>query len=117
MRTLARGLYAFACGHYSEAVELLAQLRHSMVALGGSHAQRDLLTQTLICAAQRAGQPRLALALLHERLAAKPLPRPAPAKALPKPAAAAHTPAPAAPRAAAKSTPVSAGASDDWESF
>ena len=69
---LARGLYAFACGHYSEAVELLAQLRHSMVALGGSHAQRDLLTQTLICAAQRAGQPRLALALLHERLAAKP---------------------------------------------
>lgn len=69
---LARGLHAFARGHYSEAVELLAQLRHSMVALGGSHAQRDLLAQTLICAAQRAGQPRLAMALLHERLAAKP---------------------------------------------
>ena len=49
--------------------------------------------------------------------AAKPLARPASPKALPKPAAAAHTPAPAAPKAAAKSTPVSAGASDDWESF
>jgi methyl-accepting chemotaxis protein len=52
-------------------------------------------------------------------MAAKPLPRPAPAKALPKPAAAARAPAPvgAAPKASPKAVPVSAGASDDWESF
>jgi methyl-accepting chemotaxis protein len=54
---------------------------------------------------------------------ARPLARPASAKALPRPAAAAHMPAPvngahkAAPKAAPKSTPVGAGASDDWESF
>ena len=38
---------------------------------GGSHAQRDLVDQTLMDAAIRAGQPRLARRLLNEPLLAK----------------------------------------------
>jgi hypothetical protein len=43
--------------------------------IGGSHAQRDLVTQTLIAAAERAGETNLARALLAERLAIRPTAR------------------------------------------
>jgi Flp pilus assembly protein TadD len=39
---------------------------------GGSHAQRDVLSLTLIEAALRSGQGRLARALMAERTALKP---------------------------------------------
>ena len=38
---------------------------------GGSHAQRDLIDQTLLCAAARAGDRAVGHALLNERLLAK----------------------------------------------
>ena len=64
---LARALYAFGRGDYSTAVSLLRPLRSIANRFGGSHAQRDLIDQTLIAAADRAGQSLLADALRRER--------------------------------------------------
>jgi hypothetical protein len=47
-------------------------IRYVAARAGGSHAQRDLLAMTCIEAAHRAGEHRLARALLNERLALKP---------------------------------------------
>jgi hypothetical protein len=69
---VARALLAFCRGDPAEAVRVLVQVKGIAARSGGSHAQRDLLAQTLIVAAQRAGERRMALALLHERLALKP---------------------------------------------
>jgi hypothetical protein len=54
------------------AVELLLAVRPVAARAGGSHAQRDLLSQTLIVAAERSGNRSMARALLNERLALKP---------------------------------------------
>jgi tetratricopeptide (TPR) repeat protein len=69
---LARALHAYAHGKYAAAVDLLAPIKAIAARGGGSHAQRDLLAQTLISAAERAGQVSMARALLHERLMLKP---------------------------------------------
>lgn len=69
---MARGLAAYGAGKYAEAVDCLAPVRYRWLAIGGSHAQRDIFQQVLIDAAQRAGQNKLARALLAERTAAKP---------------------------------------------
>jgi len=54
------------------AVDLLIDIRPEAHAVGGSHAQRDVIDLTLIAAATRAGQPALARALVTERIARKP---------------------------------------------
>jgi hypothetical protein len=64
-----RAIHAFGAGRYDDAVELLRPLRSRAHRFGGSHAQRDLIDQTLIAAADRAGQSMLADALRHERAA------------------------------------------------
>jgi hypothetical protein len=69
---LARALHAYAHGKYGATVDLLTPIRAISARSGGSHAQRDLVAQTLISAAERAGQGSLAHALLHERLMLKP---------------------------------------------
>jgi hypothetical protein len=69
---LARALHAYAHGKYAAVVDLLAPIRAIAARGGGSHAQRDLLAQTLISAAERSGQVSMARALLHERLMLKP---------------------------------------------
>ncbi|HVO68589.1 MAG TPA: tetratricopeptide repeat protein [Aggregatilineaceae bacterium] len=69
---VARALQAYAHGNYGAAVDLLAPIRAIAARSGGSHAQRDVLAQTLISAAEHAGQGALARALLHERLMLKP---------------------------------------------
>lgn len=69
---LLRGLLAYGEGRFDEATETLSVLRGRWFGLGGSHAQRDLLEQTLLDAAIRGGQRRLARHLLNERLLAKP---------------------------------------------
>lgn len=69
---LGRGLQAFARGRYAEAIAQIEPVRDSAHRFGGSHAQRDLLTLTLIEAAIRAGQPNLARHYLAERLVHKP---------------------------------------------
>ena len=52
------------------AARLLRPVRSRAHRFGGSHAQRDVLDLTLIVAASRAGQNRLAAALLAERAGA-----------------------------------------------
>lgn len=74
-RRIIDGVLAFAEGDYARTVERLLPIRYKIVRIGGSHAQRDLLTQTLIVAADRAGQRTLARALLTERLAVRPTAR------------------------------------------
>lgn len=66
-----RAILAIAEGKPAEAVELLRDVRNRAHRFGGSHAQRDLIDQTLIAAASRAGLDRLARALCDERLAAR----------------------------------------------
>lgn len=53
-------------------LEWLLPIWYKIIRIGVCHAQRDLLTQTLIVAAQRAGQQNLVRALLTERLAVRP---------------------------------------------
>jgi tetratricopeptide (TPR) repeat protein len=68
----ARAIAAFGRGDYATAVELLEPLRLVAHRFGGSHAQRDVLGLTLVEAALRGGQTRLARALAAERMNVKP---------------------------------------------
>jgi hypothetical protein len=65
-----QAVIAFGNGDFARTVELLRPIRNIAHRFGGSHAQRDLLDQTLIAAAQRGGQTVLAQALQAEREAA-----------------------------------------------
>ncbi|HEY8244204.1 MAG TPA: tetratricopeptide repeat protein [Casimicrobiaceae bacterium] len=69
---LVKGVAAYARGRYDEAVDAIAPVRDVAHRFGGSHAQRDVLTLTLVDAARRAGRTALAKHVLAERLAAKP---------------------------------------------
>jgi hypothetical protein len=69
---LMRGLIALARGDADGATHLLYPVRAIATRFGGSHAQRDLIDQTLLAAAARAGRRNLGQALLNERLMAKP---------------------------------------------
>jgi hypothetical protein len=69
---VVEGLAAFHRGAYAEALELLLPVRVDLWQIGGSHAQRDVVNWTLTEAALRAGKRDIALALAHERLAARP---------------------------------------------
>ena len=69
---LCRGLAAYRAGDHGAAVEHLLPIRYEVVAVGGSHAQRDVFQQTLIWAALADGRDRLARALLAERVAQRP---------------------------------------------
>jgi hypothetical protein len=70
---LARGLVALARGEADEAADLLYAARAQAQRLGGSHAQRDLVDQTLIAACARGSRKALGRALLNERMLAKSL--------------------------------------------
>jgi hypothetical protein len=63
---------AFATGNPVLAADLLAEVRHEASAVGGSHAQRDIIDLTLIAAAARGGNTALTRALVTERVARKP---------------------------------------------
>ena len=65
----ARAIQAFGDGNYGETVALLRPIRSYSHRYGGSHAQRDLIDLTLVEAAARAGQEKLAAALRAERAA------------------------------------------------
>ena len=67
-----RGFLAFGQGRYAEAVKHLMPVRNSGFNFGGSHAQRDIMSATVIEALLRDGQHRLARTLLNERLESKP---------------------------------------------
>jgi tetratricopeptide (TPR) repeat protein len=68
---LTQGVLAYGRARYADAVEALWAVRDTCHRFGGSHAQRDLVDQTLMDAAIRDGQQRLARHLLNERLLAK----------------------------------------------
>ena len=70
---LMRGLLALARGDADGAVDLMAPVRGQAARFGGSHAQRDLIDQTLLAAAARGGRRSLGRALLNERTMAKPV--------------------------------------------
>jgi tetratricopeptide (TPR) repeat protein len=73
---VAQALLAHAEERWSDAASLLLQVRDRAHGFGGSHAQRDVLTMTLLDAAVRSGHRELARHLLGERLphkAATPL--------------------------------------------
>jgi len=69
---LMRGMLAFAQARFDVAIEALYPVRALMSRLGGSHAQRDLIDQTLLAAAARALDRSAGRALLNERRLAKP---------------------------------------------
>ena len=69
---LASGLVSFANGDYEEAVRRLLPIRTIANRFGGSNAQRDLIHLTLVEAALRSKQGKLARALVAERTQLKP---------------------------------------------
>lgn len=68
---LQRALQAYAESRWSDAQEILLQVRDEAHVFGGSHAQRDILTWTLVDAACRGGNSALAHHVLNERVPAK----------------------------------------------
>ena len=64
-------ILAFAEGRYVDATTSLHPIRKIVHRFGGSNAQRDAVARTLLEATIRAGQPKLAEALVSERLALK----------------------------------------------
>ena len=69
---LVEGLAAFGRGHYVEAIAAIEPMRDHAHRFGGSHAQRDLITLTLIEAAIRSGDRVRANHYIAERLVHKP---------------------------------------------
>jgi tetratricopeptide (TPR) repeat protein len=69
---VAQALLAYAQTRYGDAVRLLEPVRTRLLRAGGSHAQRDVIAQTLLAAADKGGDLARARALLHERLALRP---------------------------------------------
>jgi hypothetical protein len=70
---LMRALLALTRGDADGAADTLYPVRAGAQRLGGSHAQRDLIDQTLLAASARGSRRSLGRALLNERRLAKPL--------------------------------------------
>jgi hypothetical protein len=71
-RPVLEAAIAYGEGRFADAATQLASARDTAMVSGGSHAQRDLLTLTLIDAAMRAGLDTFARHYAHERLVHKP---------------------------------------------
>jgi predicted Zn-dependent protease len=69
---VCKALAAFHRGRYGEVLELLHPIRRKVYRCGGSHAQRDVVHQTLLEAAIRGGRRKEAEELLAERIAVRP---------------------------------------------
>ena len=69
---VAEGMMALAHGDADAAVEHLLPVRTVAHRFGGSHAQRDVVSQTLLHAAFEAGRKGLGLNLANERVERKP---------------------------------------------
>ncbi|BCO28415.1 hypothetical protein MIZ03_3315 [Rhodoferax lithotrophicus] len=74
-RQIVAAIVAFGQKNFQRVIDLLWPIRYKWIRIGGSHAQRDLLSQTLIAAALGAGNNKLAKALLAERSAWRPTQR------------------------------------------
>ncbi len=69
---LVEGVGAFGDGRYADAIAAIEPVRDIAHRFGGSHAQRDILTLTLIEAALRSGDAARARHYVAERLVHKP---------------------------------------------
>ncbi|MGH8519811.1 MAG: tetratricopeptide repeat protein, partial [Panacagrimonas sp.] len=69
---LVEALTSFGRGRYGEALDTLESMRDLANRFGGSHAQRDVITLTMIEAAIRAGDRARARHYIAERLVHKP---------------------------------------------
>jgi tetratricopeptide (TPR) repeat protein len=69
---LAEAFVAFDSGRYADTVEKIGAVRGIAQRFGGSHAQRDILTLTMLHAALKGGMKPVADALAAERLTHKP---------------------------------------------
>jgi hypothetical protein len=70
---MMRGLLALGRGDYDGAADLIYPVRAVAQRFGGSHAQRDLIDQTLLAAASQGSRSAVGRALLNERTMAKPV--------------------------------------------
>jgi hypothetical protein len=70
---MMRGLVDFSRGRMRQCIDRLLPLRGIAHHFGGSHAQRDLIDQTLLAAASNGVDCGVGRALLNERRCAKPL--------------------------------------------
>ena len=70
---LMQGLLDFARGRHEAAARTLYAVRPVAQRFGGSHAQRDVIDQTVLACAAREPQCAWARALLDERMLAKPV--------------------------------------------
>ncbi|MCE9521346.1 MAG: tetratricopeptide repeat protein, partial [Alphaproteobacteria bacterium] len=68
----AHGLVAYAEHRYQMAADLIGPVLGRLQHIGGSHAQRDVFTQTWIDAALKAGQNSSVADVLHRRATARP---------------------------------------------
>jgi hypothetical protein len=71
-QSAVHAMRAWGQGDLGRCVQLLRGIRSGAHRFGGSHAQRDLIDQTLLKAAERGGQDALAAALAFERLCLRP---------------------------------------------
>jgi tetratricopeptide (TPR) repeat protein len=69
---LMRGVLAYAQRRPDEAIAQMYPVRARAHRFGGSHAQRDLIDQTLLAASARASDRGVGRALLNERASTKP---------------------------------------------
>jgi hypothetical protein len=69
---MARGMQAFGAGDYAAAIPALEAAQADTVRIGGSHAQREIVEDTLIVALMRGGQPVKARTLIDRRLHRRP---------------------------------------------
>lgn len=69
---ITKGLKAFAEEDYNRAIGCIRPVLNIANRFGGSHAQRDVIRQTLIEATLRSQQPALAKALVSERMQWRP---------------------------------------------
>jgi len=69
---LMRALLAYGRGEFDAAADALYAARGVAQRFGGSHAQRDVIDQTLLSAAAQGGRSGVGRTLLNERIMAKP---------------------------------------------
>jgi tetratricopeptide (TPR) repeat protein len=74
---IARALLAFGRGRFDACLDALLPARSVAIRFGGSNAQRDVLSLTLLEAALRGGRAGLARSIASERVRARPASPPA----------------------------------------
>jgi hypothetical protein len=72
---ICRGVLDFAEGDYKACVRTLEPVAAEVVRIGGSHAQREIIEDTLLVAFMKGGEPAKARELLDRRLHRRPSPR------------------------------------------